>query len=69
MKIHVTLEVENELRDAITRTVGMAGRWDEKAHGAANAAHKLCRRWFESGSLVTLVIDTDTETCEVEEVK
>jgi hypothetical protein len=68
MKIRVTLEVEDELHNAVVQALGI-GRWDEKTHQAANEAHALCRRWFEDGALVTLVVDTDTETCEVEEVK
>ena len=74
MKIRIHMKTPDSLNDAIESAcedeVGGAPDdelKDEEFHQLVEKTKELAENWFRYGELVTLVIDTETETCTVEE--
>lgn len=72
MKIRVIMKTPDALNDAIERAVEdeMPAGDSEDLEGEfvtrTMAARKIAEKWFSYGELVTLVIDTEANTCTVE---
>lgn len=70
MRVRITLKTPDALNDAIERAaedeVGGPPDDDEAFNELVAKTKKLAERWFQYGELVTLVLDTEAETCTVE---
>jgi hypothetical protein len=73
MKFEVQLRVSPAaLAVAIKRALNEAdestiGHVDPALEARAEKANALCGRWFQFGEILTVVIDTEAETCKVAE--
>jgi len=65
MIVEITLKTPDALDDAINRTAEDRYIPDEERWEAVCKAKELAKKWFRFGETVTLVLDTDKETCEV----
>jgi hypothetical protein len=66
MQIEVTMKTPDALMDAINDALSVVE--DEEIRQEKEAAlEELCKKWFQYGEYVTLIIDTDKQTCTVKE--
>lgn len=75
MKIRIQFKTPDALEDAIKRTcedeIGGSSNdedLDDQYNALVEKTMKLASRWFRYNELLTVVIDTEKETCIVEKV-
>ena len=76
MQVRITLKTPDALDDAIERAAEdeIGGASDDESsqepfEELVAKTKKLAERWFRYGELVSLVLDTEDETCTVERVE
>lgn len=63
MKFRITMKTPDALEDEINHQACSDG--SNAPDLVAASAMTTCERWFKYGEMVTLEIDTDSETCTV----